>query len=826
MTRRHDVALGALLADVGQLAARAGFVPPAVEWSALRRELSPDGSNDPAAITAWALARHLPGRELAFAARAARPQSALDTVIAVAKRHATSPSTNLDASRLPEGELQRRRMEPVLARVRIGGAQAPRETTHLLLRPLSFRLADLDPAAGDGPTSLDLARDEYLHQAWGALDAGLARLPSGDENADAAVLAVLSLVERVGARIPAFPADGVLDQSFAEHGRLAAALAVALYVETVEGREENDRGLLSDIEDANAPRLALLTGELCGGEALFTALGAKAGPGSLTGRSTWLALLCDAVAHRLCAGLELPPSSVIYRAGTRFWLLLPQRLLPAALALAADAELALVDSTGGRVSLARGAWAASLSDLHGARLTAGLTAVGEALRVSREQPFADLLTRAHGYEALFGVVLTEGGAEATTSTVTPGTESFGEWARYEALGLAAGRARAFARVPFEAQARADRALRDAGARTAGTVGMEALGVGYVAVSELPPRPVDLGPHAALLSVAPDAASAGPRDLNATSTATATGLALGLVPPPRRGGDAPCGSLASVARGARRWGILVLDLDDRDAYLRGGFAESQRTLARSLAVARAVHSFFAGFAATLAVRDDAVHVVRTDGDLFWAVAPWDHLPGLALAVRDALHRYSGGNSAIGVCGAVALGDAGTPVGEVLAAAHEGLRRAKAVVRADGRGKDAFHLLGTTLSWGEAAIAAEVAQSLAELSAPLRQAVLARLGNVAAPTAQASSETSRTQGGALRRNRRVWREVVLLERVARGAGPARALVEKLAASLTSGLWEGRTTEHAIEAVLGVAALWCRNIIGCRNMVAPQSDNGGQP
>ena len=149
-----------------------------------------------------------------------------------------------------------------------------------------------------------------------------------------------------------------------------------------------------------------------------------------------------------------------------------------------------------------------------------------------------------------------------------------------------------------------------------------------------------------------------------------------------------------------------------------------------------------------------------------------------------------------------------------------------VRADGRGKDAFHLLGTTLSWGEAAIAAEVAQSLAELSAPLRQAVLARLGNVAAPTAQASSETSRTQGGALRRNRRVWREVVLLERVARGAGPARALVEKLAASLTSGLWEGRTTEHAIEAVLGVAALWCRNIIGCRNMVAPQSDNGGQP
>ena len=142
MSRRHDIALGALLADVGQLAFRAGLIPPASEVAGLRRELSPDGVSDAALLTAWALGRHFPGRDLAFVARAARPQSVLDSVVAVAKRHATSPSTTFDVSRLADGELDHfllLRGETTAVRRRIHNHLTPRLQSCNLIQDCSLR---------------------------------------------------------------------------------------------------------------------------------------------------------------------------------------------------------------------------------------------------------------------------------------------------------------------------------------------------------------------------------------------------------------------------------------------------------------------------------------------------------------------------------------------------------------------------------------------------------------------------------------------------------------------------------------------------------------
>jgi CRISPR-associated protein Csm1 len=791
LSRRFEVALGALLHDIGKIAERAGLPAPPAE---LRRNFAPDGANLHAAYTAWALGRSPFGEVLSFAARHHGPASALDAVVAVANRFAASRAgaAHPDEGQLPAGEARRRRLAPILARVRREGAVPPREPSHLPLRQLSFRIADLDPAPGDGPASADLARDEYLHGLWDEVESGLAALPA---DARLALPGALALLERLGSRVPAAPAEAHADVSLYDHSRLAAALATALYIEVVEPRGEADRGLAKELDAQDAARFQLYAGELRGGDGLFAGLSPAVGPAALTGRSAWLCLLTDALAGSVLSALDLPATSLLYTAGTRFLLLLPHGAAGRLSAIASEIDLAMLEIGRGRLAYAWGAAPMALSDLGGARLSERWAVLEAEVESSRQRPFGDLLTRSHGHESLFGLGdLPRGRCAACGDDLVAPDIQCGACVRYEALGRAAARARAFARTPFEAQARTERALRDAGLRPAGSVGFAPLGVAYLALSELPEGPHSLEPQVTLLATAPE-------------PAPGVGLRVGLAPPPRRGGEAPCATLASVARGARRWGVLMADLDDLAGILERGFPEGERSLARTLALSRAVHHFFAGYAASLSVRDDAVHVVRTGGDALWAVAPWDHLPGLALSLRDALHRFAGGNATLGLCAGIAVAPETVPVGEVLAEAAAKLRRGKAHTRLDDRRKDAVYLLGASLAWADAALAAEMAQALADAAPALRARLLDRLRRVAASARRLPApQTLEEVGAAMARGRWTWRMVARLGELARAAGPERALVERFQRALCEDDWEGRRHERPIAETLAIAVRWC--------------------
>lgn len=800
MSRRHEIALGALLHDVGKLLERAGGQVPPAELAPLRRELGAEGDHLHAAYTAWLLGRLEATRSLLFAAKHHRPSTPVEAVVGVADRHAaTRPGEpHLDEGRLPPGEAGRRRLTPALSRVRREGAVPPREASHLPLRPLSFRLADLDPAPGDGPTSVNLAKDEYYHGLWDELEKGLAALPADPR---ASVPVALALLERLGARVPAGPAEVHLDLSLYEHSHLAAALATALYVETVEGRDEADRALVATVEEAEVPRLLLVSGEVSGEEAYRRGLSARTGPAALTGRAVFFSLLADAVAERILESLDLPETSLLWLCGAHFLLLLPRQSQGRLEALASEIDLGLLEIGRGRLHLAWGAAPLALRDLAGPRLSRRWEELAAALEVSRQRPLADLLARAHGYEEVFAVPPQPRAACASCGDDLDLPDGYcGSCTRFEALGRASARAGAFARVPFAGQARAEKALREAGVKPLGSVGLAPLGFAYVAVTEVPERAPDLGPSATLLATGLDGGG--------TSAPIAHGRRLGLVPPPRRGGEAPCGTLATVSRGAKRWGVLMADLDDLTPLLERGFPESERTLARGLALSRAASHFFAGFAASLAVRDDAVHVVRAQGNSLWAVGPWDRLPGLALAIRDALHRFTGGNPTVGLSAGIAPAAADTPVGAALGASARALSQAKAAVRADGVRKDAVVLFGTTLAWGDAALAAEMAQTLADLEPDLQRRLLPRLWAASASAASPAAPRSLDEAGAaLNRGRWTWRLASHLCEIARGAGPAQGLVERLQRALTEDEWEGRKHERPLVELVGLAVRWCR-------------------
>jgi hypothetical protein len=759
LSRRHEIALGALLHDLGKILERAGGQVPPAELAALRRELAPQGDH------------------LHAATRPGEP--------------------HLCEGRLPPGEASRRRLAPALARVRREGAVPPRDAAHLPLRPLSFRLADLDPAPGDGPSSASLAKSEYAHGLWDELEKGIAALPADPRTA---VAVARALLERVGARVPAGPAEAQIDLSFYEHSHLTAALAAALYVETLEGKDESDRALVALVEDAESPRLLFVAGEVSGEEAYRRGLSARIGPAALTGRSVFFSLLADAVAARILESLDLPETSALWLCGARFLLLLPLKSQGRLEGLASEIDLGLWEVGRGHLSLAWGAVPLALRDLAGPRLSQRWEELAAALETSRQRPLCDLLARAHGYEEVFALppqpqaVCTWCG-QALDRGQGPCDVCQG----LEALGQASGRAGAFARVPLARQGRAEKALREVGVKPLESIALAPLGYAYVAVSEVPERAPDLGPGAALFATGLDGGGA--------VEPVAHGRRLGLVPPPRRGGEAPCFTLAAVSRGQKRWGVLLADLDDFTPLLERGFPENERTLARALCLSRAASHFFAGFAASLAVRDDAVHVVRAQGDSLWAVGPWDRLPGLALAIRDALHRYSGGNPTIGLSAGIVPAEADTPVGNVLDAAARALSQAKAAVRADGRRKDALVLLGTTLAWIDAAFVAEMAQTLADLEPDLQRRLLPKLGAVASAVLTRAPRSLEEAGAALVRSRRTWRLARHLDEVARKAGPARGLVEQLGRALVEDEWEGRKHERPLVELVGLAVRWCR-------------------
>ena len=360
---------------------------------------------------------------------------------------------------------------------------------------------------------------------------------------------------------------------------------------------------------------------------------------------------------------------------------------------------------------------------------------------------------------------------------------------------------AFARMPAGEEGRAERLLREGGAKMAGALVFAPLNTAFVFLSDPPVEPVELGAGACLVAVTPEGRVPMAR------------LEAGFAPPPRQGADAPCARLAEVAAGRPGFGLLVARVRGVYEGAAAGHEEGLRTLARSLELVRGTQAFAMGYGSSLAVQDDAVHVVHADADSLTAVAPWDHLPRLALALRDAFLRYSGGNAAAGLSVSVTFGRRGSSLGALFTEAHRALERATHAGGAEGRG-DALHLLGAELTWPEATIASELVQTLRALPSAPRQRIETLLLHLGRASALSPGSRASRGGGVLRHARGVWRTLRALEFMSSEPavavpGAARPELQKLTAALRTGQWDGRHTELPMEFISSVAAQWCRRL-----------------
>lgn len=172
------------------------------------------------------------------------------------------------------------------------------------------------------------------------------------------------------------------------------------------------------------------------------------------------------------------------------------------------------------------------------------------------------------------------------------------------------------------------------------------------------------------------------------------------------------SLAKMATGQKRWGVLRAELDHFELRLR-----RSETIEDHIQVSIAFRQFFAGETALLTSAGEffqKITVLYSGQDGFAVMGPWDALIAYASEFHRVFERFSQeqlkdlvGNEARTMSMALALSEPGDQGPDVYARATENLRRAKIA------GRDHFYLLGRAIEWPQLASASELREDLVRI-----------------------------------------------------------------------------------------------------------------
>jgi len=180
--------------------------------------------------------------------------------------------------------------------------------------------------------------------------------------------------------------------------------------------------------------------------------------------------------------------------------------------------------------------------------------------------------------------------------------------------------------------------------------------------------------------------------------------------PRVGAIRTFGQMAQVARGAKRIGVLRMDVDDLGQIVGGGLEGP--TMARVSALSAALDRFFAGRLNAICQevnarhpeagagedRGDRLYVIYSGGDDLFVVGSWDLLPELAEWVHDEFADWAGHNPAVHISGGITVEAPGAPLYQMARRAGGAEHQAKSHVRSGAR-KDAISFFGMAFKWDE-------------------------------------------------------------------------------------------------------------------------------
>ncbi|MGC8827987.1 MAG: type III-A CRISPR-associated protein Cas10/Csm1, partial [Anaerolineae bacterium] len=168
-------------------------------------------------------------------------------------------------------------------------------------------------------------------------------------------------------------------------------------------------------------------------------------------------------------------------------------------------------------------------------------------------------------------------------------------------------------------------------------------------------------------------------------------------------------------GFKRWGVLRMDVDNLGLLFREGFIwkdgkgeeVNHLTLSRAASLSFALRLFFEGLLPGFAgagdratLMQDRLYLQYAGGDDVFVVGSWDALPHFALAVREGFRRFACENPNAAISAGIALAPEKYPLYQAADDAGTAEETAKGWERG-GKKKDAFHFLGFTMEWEDAA-----------------------------------------------------------------------------------------------------------------------------
>lgn len=839
--RVYEVALAALLHDVGKLAQRAEAEPERYrslsnlhEFATTDREGRVQYHH--AAYTWQFIADHLPwllaqgegGDEniAGWASRHHKPSSAWDWTVTESDRlSAGMDRGHPDEANRGWSHVQTSRLTPLLGRVRGNPSATEWETP---LRPV--RLDETIFPRRAVRRGQREGADEYRDLFHG-FTAAARRIPT--DHLGRFFQSFLAVYERFAWCIPAATNATPCDVSLFEHSKAASAVAAALTAELLAA----DTTIIDrEVRNRTVPRYLLAVGDLSGIQRFIYTIVTDNAARALRGRSFALQLLADGIGAYLLDRIGLPPSNVLYSGGGKLWMLVPAA---AAATLRSDAEsidLALQEQYGGRLGFSMG-----LAPLTGDDLVRKIVAKrwGEATTDLHQQRRRRLARAARvRYQAVFGAFGTPGQdtlchvCGRLTGSLS-GNQRCTECQEFERLGQLLTWARCVARVRGDGwHARVQR-LR-------GRLPKDSKDWYW----ELP----DLLNGAYLLSTgdterivhaaeAEDVVLA----LNDVGTDPAGNagmgcLLAGLNRPHREDGvTLTFDDMAKKSSGIDRLGILRMDLDNLGDLFANGLDEGERSISRITNLSKSLAYFFGGIISAVVEREDApwsnhAQVIYSGGDDVFIVGSWSVLPGLARAIRREFCRFTAENQAWGISAGIAIVRPRHPIASAARIVGKLEEDAKKV-RLSGKGKDALALLGDVMPWDDvdstAALAAELLaltsgetgevpgfDVAAPAEASLPRSWLHRLQLIADTYRRALSETNGRPRSlaeledATRRGRWAWNAAYALARTTRNpglSGRLTALVDALPQKSWPAGGHGRQSERDLIWLIKPAALW---------------------
>ena len=173
--------------------------------------------------------------------------------------------------------------------------------------------------------TVDVNRDEY-EKLWNEFKKAFGKATEGKHYTSAFYQTIVALLHKYTARMPSATPWGqeaqktVPDISLYDHLRTTAAIAACIGRELSEADVDT---LLTDTKDSNKKISALIKGDLSGIQNFLYHVLSDGAANQLRGRSFYLQLLIEAIAHYVLKQFDLPITNLLLASGGHFYILAP-----------------------------------------------------------------------------------------------------------------------------------------------------------------------------------------------------------------------------------------------------------------------------------------------------------------------------------------------------------------------------------------------------------------------------------------------------------------------------------------------------------------------